>query len=125
MLSGGRLVQNGTAVGKYKDSVTVAFGALSSGNANPIVDVGFAFINGILAWNAPDVGVAVFYSCGGIIYAAFDPTSLLGDALAPFSNCNQIALGGLASASCQAHLAAMAAQSPPPRHHLTHFQVLA
>ena len=110
-LVSGRLINNGTAVGKYNGSTTAVFGQLLSGNANPIVDTGFAFINGILAWQAPDVGVALFYNCGGTIYAAFDPTSLLGDAPAPYNNCNQVALGGIASASCQAHLAAVALQS--------------
>jgi hypothetical protein len=110
-LSGGQLIQNGSAIGKNEGSATSIFGALLSGNANPIVDTGFTFINGILAWQAPDVGIAVFYSCGGIICAVFDPASLLGDALAPFSNCNQVALGGLASASCSAYSAAIALQS--------------
>jgi hypothetical protein len=45
------------------------------------------------------------------MYAASDPSSLFGDALAPYSKRNRIALGGTASASCQAQLAAIALQS--------------
>jgi hypothetical protein len=69
---------------------------------NPTIETGFAFINVNLAWQTPDVGKAVFFSCGGITYAAFDPSSLFGDALAPYSNCSRTALGGIASALCQA-----------------------
>ena len=48
-LRSGQLIHNGTAVGKNQGSNTAVFGALSSGNANPIVDTGSSFVNGILA----------------------------------------------------------------------------
>ena len=46
-MNNGQLLHNGQAIGKFQGDTTVAFGAALTGNANPIINVGFSFINGI------------------------------------------------------------------------------
>ncbi len=96
-LADGQLLQNQTAIGKHQNEIVVELGALLRNDAGPVVDTGFAFIDGVPVSQAPEVPLAISNSCEGAIYVSFDPSDP-GNTLAPYSDCSQVSFGDLSSA---------------------------
>ncbi|KAK4936927.1 hypothetical protein LTR10_022305 [Elasticomyces elasticus] len=98
-LSSGSLLTSGfAAIGKLLGASSALLGPLGFNASVDQVNTGFLFVDGILHWNAPDVGEASFYSCEGVIWAGFPSVpSYLGI-------CEQVVVGGIGAQACAARV---------------------
>lgn len=92
LLRMGSLVQYDYSVGKPFNETLLPLGFLIPPPGNQI-DQAFTLLDGVLQWNATDVGNALFFSCNGQIVAAFDEMVPPG--------CTQVVVGAIAGDACQ------------------------
>lgn len=92
LLRNGRLLQYDYSIGKALGESLAPLGFLIPPPANQ-VDRTFSLTNGVLQWNATDVGNALFFSCNGEIVAAFEEMVPAG--------CMQVIMGAIDGDACR------------------------
>ena len=90
ILRSGSLLQFGNSIAKQPGTTDPLLGFLT--DPNDQVNVTFSLVSGYLRWNAPDTGAASFYSCDGLLFAAFGNDVLPG--------CQEVLVGAIAGRAC-------------------------